>query len=240
MATAVDASSPIRVTGNPTSGGSITSASFTAPANSLLVACVQGNADATGAETLSVADSGGLSWTKQVERTNLETTAGGDSAIFTAPQVTSAARTVALSRTSSSIRRIDLKVYVVTGADLAGTPVDTVTASNEGGSTTNNLTTTSLTPGADGLLFASDGDWGEGGTFQAGDLTQDTTTYTGEYSVCCGFKACTAGVGVTANLNAGGTGAVQHKWCQIIVRAAAGAGGVTIPLMDHHYRLLRT
>jgi hypothetical protein len=226
MATAVDSSSPVRVSGNPASGASITSASFTAPDNSLLVACVQGNPDATGTETLTVTDSGSLTWTQQVQRTNLETTAGGSSTIFTAPQVTSASRTVTLTRTMTvtGARRIDMKIYVVTGADLSGTPVDTVSASNEGGSTTNNLTTTSLTPGADGHLFASDGDWGEGGTFDASsDLTQDSTTYAGEYSVCSGYKTCTSGV--TANLNAGGSGAVQHKWTQIIVRAAAAATG---------------
>lgn len=225
MATAIDASSPVRVSGNPASGGSITSASFTAPANSLLVACCQMNADAAGTETVTVSDSGALTWTKQVERTNLETTAGGNSAIWTAIQTTSAARTVSLTRTGAT-RRIDLKVYVVTGADVAGTPVDTVGASNEGGSTTNNLTTSSLTPGADGHLFASDAEWAALGSFEASsDLTQDTAHYATEYSVCSGYKTTTSGVGVTANLNAAGSGAPQHKWTQITVRASASGTG---------------
>jgi len=221
VSVAVDASSPIRFSGVLASGGTTVSASFTAPANSLIVVCVEsdGATASQGTVTNAVTDSGGLAWTKQVERTVAEATDGGMSAIWTAPQVSSAARTVTITHTRSSGAdvRVTGKVYVVTGTSLA---VDTVAAANEGGSATNNLTTTSITPGGTGLLIAADCDWTAGGdaNHEAGDLTQDTTFWAGLISVCDGHKACTEAVGVTANLNSGGTAAAQHKWCQVVVR----------------------
>lgn len=235
MAIAVDASSPVRFTGtwHVTNGGSITSASFTAPADALLVLCgeVDSN-DGAGARPvaadLTASDSGGLSWTQQVARAGNEAAANGMSAIFTARTTSEVARTVSLvggviTATDWGTGRASAKLYVLTGVDVDGTPVDTVGASNEGGSTANSLVTTSVTPGANGLLIAADTDWNALGTYDASaDLTQDTAHYTGAISVCDGYKACTSGVGVTANLNAGGTSEAQHKWCQIVVREAAG------------------
>lgn len=226
MAIAVDSSSPARFSGSPTTGGSITSASFTAPADALLVVCLE--ADAGTSETLAVtaSDSGGLTWTTRVERNSNETTTGGYSGIFTARTTSSASRTVSLTRSGSS-QLMSAKVYVVTGADVDGTPVDTVGASNEGGSNSNNLTTSSITPGANGLLFAADADWNALGTFQSSsNLTQNTAHYSGLVSVCDGYRTVTSGVAATANLNAAGTSAAQHKWCQIVVREAAGASTV--------------
>lgn len=234
-AAAVDASSPIRWTADLAAGGTMDSASFTAPANSFLVLSIQTDGDTdsnytNGAATPSVSLSTGsaLTWTKQVERTWSETTAGGQSVWWTAPAVTSEARVVRITKDASSVstKRTSAKLYVVTGVDLNGTPVDTVGAGNEGGSGTNSLTTTSVTPGATGLLFAGDTDWNQLGVFTSSDLTIDTADYAGAISVMSGYKACTSGVGVTANLNAGGTGTAQHKWTQIVIREAA-AGGVT-------------
>lgn len=229
MAVAVDASTPARWAGASASGTATTSASFTAPADALLVACVSwdgGDAATHGNFTYAFSDSGGLTWTLQVMRTHRETTDGGASAIYTARTTSAVARTAATTltwtvNTSNNIRR-SVKLYVLTGVDVDGTPVDTVGANNEGGSGTNNLTTTSITPGADGLLLCSDTDWNALGAFQASsDLTQDTAHYTGEISVCSGYKVTTSGVGVTGNLNAAGGSAAQHKWTQVTVRAAA-------------------
>lgn len=225
MAALVDASSPIRFTGSGTGTNfAITSDNFTAPANALIVCCVglDSQGSATGANT--VTDSGGLTWTTQVERAGNETTQGGKSGIFTARTISAVARTVTVTRIAADPSgRVSAKAYVATGADVDGTPVDTVDANNESGSTTNDYTTPSLTPGADGLVFGSDTDWAAQGAFDAGDLTQDTDTYPGQISVCSGWKPVTSGVGVTVNFNAAGTGAAQHKECRIIVRAAAVA-----------------
>lgn len=235
MACAVDASSPLRQSGTPTTtGGSntVVTASFTAPANSLLVLALEidGNDDAF-AGTFTISDSSGLTWTEQVRRSWSETTAGGASFWFTAPAVSSTSRTVTLTRNTgtSGALQLSMKLYVVTGADISGTPVDSVTASNEGGSATNNLNTTSVTPGANGLLFAASCDWNNNGNFEASsNLTQDTTTFPGTISICDGYRTCSSGVALTANLNAGGTGTPQHKWSQIIVREAAGGGATSV------------
>jgi hypothetical protein len=232
MAIRVDSSSPIRFNATGTPPFSQASASFTAPANSLLVLCANLNDSDGSAITSAVSDSGGLTWTQQVARLSTETTAGAESSIWTAVQTTSAARTVTLQwsgTATSPPRRISGKVYVVTGADLAGTPVDTVGASNEGGSLVNDMTTTAVTPGANGLLFVNDSEWQAGGVFDASsDLTQESQSWATEFSVCSGYKACVSGVAVTANLNGNTSAGVQHKWCQIVVRAAA-EGAQTYP-----------
>lgn len=234
MAILVDASTPARWTAvvDLTNGGTVTSAAFTAPANALLVLAVQYDTrDNWSSGTRTAQDSGGLTWTVQVERLGNETTAGGASGIWTARTTSSVSRTVsfvlgtASPSTGWGTGRVSAKLYVLTAVDVDGTPVDTVGAANENGSTTNNINTTSVTPGANGLLFCSDADWNALGAFEASsDLTQDTAHYAGELSVCSGYRTCTSGVGVTGNLNASGTSAAQHKWCQIVVREAGGGG----------------
>lgn len=225
MAIAVDATTPVRWTGQSTSGLSITSAAFTAPADALLVACCSNDSTAVNEVTGAISDSGGLVWTQRALRSALETTAGGYSAIYTARTTSAVSRTVTWNPTwgtADSFRK-SVKLYVLTGVDVDGTPVDTVGASNEGGSTTNNLTTTSITPGANGLLIVCDTDWQQRGTITSTDLTIDPGDYATQISVASGYKTCTSGVGVTGNLDAGGSSAAQHKWCQIIVREVATA-----------------
>jgi len=242
---AVDASTPIRWT-KAFSGGStpdsMASAAFTAPANSFLVVCVcyDGQNDAAWS-AYGINDTGSLGWTERVKRSWSETTAGGMSVIWTARTVSAVSRTISVTGTGETgSTRVSAKVYVLTGVDVDGTPVDTVSASNEGGSTTNSINTTSVTPTADGLLIVCDTDWaaGNGADFQASsDLTQDTAFYTGEISALSGYRTCTSGVGITGNLNAGGGAAVQHKWCQIIVRSGgAGASASDVVSALFQYR----
>lgn len=231
MSIAVDASTPARWSGTPaTPGGTIVSASFTAPADALLVVCINWDDNAGLDQTYTVTDSGGLTWTTRVTRGTTESTSGGGSSIRTARTTSSVSRTITVtSDAGTSGKRVSAKCYVLTGVDVDGTPVDTVGANNEGGSNTNNLTTTSITPGANGLLIVSDTDWNVLGVFTSSDLTIDTADYAGAISVVSGYKICTSGVGVTGNCNAGGTSAAQHKWCQVTVREAAGATPVTHP-----------
>lgn len=227
MPAAVDASSPARFAGaNAANGATFVSASFIPPGSSLVVTCLTADTPVGDAGTNYTITGGGLTWTTQVQRTGTETTAGGMSAIHTAVGA-GASMTVTYTRTlaigGGISGRVSIKVYVCTGIDTAGTPVDSITANNEGGSTTNNLTTTSITAGADGLLLVADTDWSEAGAFQSSsDLTQDSVDYPGEISVCSGYKAVSNGASVTGNLNAAGTGLVQHKWTQIIARASGG------------------
>lgn len=238
MACAVDASSPVRWNSVSASNTNTDSASFTAPANSFLVLCAEFDGDfgvalglGTQTVTVSLATGSALTWTQQVARTWSEGTDGGSAYIITAPAVTSEARVVRVNSTwtanTGSAARRSMRLYVVTGADIDGTPVDTVTANNEGTSTTNNLTTTAITPSSNGLGFGAACDWtaGGGASYEAPSdgSTQDTAWYSGQVSVVDGWRVATSGVAWTINFNAGGAAAAQHKWGQIIVREAAAA-----------------
>ncbi len=214
---------------NTANGATFVSGSFT-PADTTLIVCFIEIDTGTG-DTDSITytpSGGGLSWTQRVIRSTDDATQFGASSIWTAPVSTGASMTITITRgggASGGSGRLSGRALVISGYDTT-TPVDSVGASNEGGSGTNNLTTTSITPGANGFLCAADCDWNALGAFQASsDLTQNTAHYAGQISVCDGYKACTSGVGVTANLDAAGTGTAQHKWCQIVVREAAGGGG---------------
>jgi hypothetical protein len=236
MACAIDASSPGRVSvQNANSGATIVcpaSGTFTPPNGSFLVVCLEWDTAATGAKedfNFAITNSGtALTWTQQVVRTGLETTAGAGSGIYTAPMPTGAAISVTATKindtgaASIGTGRISMKVYVVTGVDLAGTPVDSVTANNEGGSTTQALTLTSLTPAADGMQFVADTDWNVTGVITSSDLTLDHAEYTtpsSQIDVADGYRTVTAGVPVASHITAGGAGP-QHKWTQILVRSA--------------------
>lgn len=111
MTLAVDASTPA-VASAPAGGGAVTTASFTPPAGSLLLALVAVDAGAGG----PITDSRGLTWTKRVDASSSANSAlTGDSAvIWTAPVSTSAAMTVTagVAAPTGSV----LRVLVLTGA----------------------------------------------------------------------------------------------------------------------------
>jgi Tfp pilus assembly protein PilX len=196
---------------------------FTPPNNSLLVVAVMGDSWSTGTQTFTVSG-GSLTWTKRVEQANTDATAGGTAAIWTAPVATGASMSVSIKRTEATAAsgRIAGKVYIVTGY----TGVDTIGAGNKNGSTINNMTTTSITPSANGLLVAVDTEWNALGTPTSSNLTYlDANTWSGQISIGSGYRAATSGVAINANFNANGIEAccdtstnAQHKWAQIIVR----------------------
>lgn len=231
MAVAVDATSPARFAGTPADNVDITSGAFTPPDSTLLVACVNTDTDISTNITVSVSDSLGGSWTQQIEADEGTEAAGGGghSSSWTRLVTTGASMTVSVRRTTTGggDNRVSCKVYVATGVDVGGTAVDTTGAANRGTSTTNNLTTDSVTPGATGLVFANGTDWNVLGIPTSSDLdgedspgTEDGATYA-SVSVVSGFKACTSGVGVTANLDAAGAAAADWQWTQIVAREAA-------------------
>ena len=232
MAVALDASSPIRFTGTPIAGGSITSASFTAPTDAILAVAVQyDGASVAAVGTVSASDTGGLSWSG-VERDAGEGSGGGGAALYWARTPSSGSRTVSITRTGGSggATRFSATCYVYTGADVNGTPVDSITANNEGGSTTNSISTTSVTPTGNGALVVSGTDWSASGACTSSDLLgldsvvgSGHAEYAGAIDVIDGWKACNEAVGVTGNLDAFGAGAVTWKWVQIVIIEAPTA-----------------
>lgn len=231
MAIAIDGSSPIRFFGTPGNGVDITSASFTAPTNSVLVCCVSADTNGSSADiTISVSDSGGLTWSNRVEMD--PGTAGaeaGHASIWRAVQTSSASRTVSVRRTAGdgSTNRISAKVYVVTGADTA-TPDGTT---GSGHSTTNNITPNVYTSTVNNSRgFGCGTDWNQLGLPTSTD-TEDADDYASHISVISLFKAAdtaTSGTTVTMNFDAGGTGAAAWNWVAYELKPAAGGGSQTV------------
>jgi hypothetical protein len=234
VAVAIDASSPARATGSTTNGTLVaTTASFTPPANSVLVATAQANArtngGGNGVGTGAITNSGtALTWTKINER-NLADAGGlsGYAGIFVAVLTTSQAMTATLTMTagtnSNDINTPTIKLYVVTGADLT-TPNGGTT---EGSSTTNALTTTGFTTvGASSMGFFSACDWNAlGPTITSSDCTVDAGGAAGgTISYASGYKVLgTAGSSATFNIDAPGTNAAAWNWVTAEIEVAAAA-----------------
>lgn len=110
---------PINVGTSPAivfnNGNTKTTASFTAPSECILVACVSTETNATSAITNSGT---GLTWTKRRE----QVPGGGPvgyAAVFTAPLVTGRSLTVTSTFSGGASDEGALKVYSFTGVDLA-------------------------------------------------------------------------------------------------------------------------
>ncbi|MEU4225797.1 hypothetical protein AB0F17_16005 [Nonomuraea sp. NPDC026600] len=224
MAIAIDATTPAIVTGTTT----CTTASFTAPANSLLVAL---GAAADGAATLSMSNSGtGLTWTTQVQHMTGEDSGAFAVAAFiaTAVAVPSVARTVTFT-TSSGGSTVDMKLLVVTGADIAGTPVG---AKGEGHSSTANLsaavyTSTVAQSRAVGI--------GTDSTATGGSPTSSDTGFAFDHAFDASgiavYKSAdtgSSGTGVTLNFN--GSGTRTWNWAAIEILPAVASFAAPRPL----------
>lgn len=116
MPIAIDATSPARATANATA---VTSASFTPPAGSILVATVQGSGSAAANPTVAITNTGTVgAWTLVGRATDTTTGSGvmgGVATIHWALITTSAAVTVTATQTSGTADT-SLRIYVVTGA----------------------------------------------------------------------------------------------------------------------------
>lgn len=223
MALAVT-TSPALVVGGATSA---TTASFDAPAGSLLVAVLghnhYGTTTYTGS-TWTMSNSGAaLTWTLGVKRNNADrSAAAAGAAVYTAPVASARSAMTATASISAAAGTVDtpvLSLYVATGADLT-TPVG---ATGGGFSTTNNLTTTGVTlQQAGSLLLVSGMDYSASGTPTSSDLTIRAGTSAGAMSYETGYKSGgAAGSSATGNLDGAGTGAVNWTWVSAEIRAAA-------------------
>lgn len=113
MALAIDASSPASVTSTT---NTVTTASFTPPANGLVVALASiGNSTGSGTFTGTVSDSISSTWTS-FRRQNA---AGeGSAEVWIADAGSATARTVTLLGSSGSAQGVQLSVIVFTGAEV--------------------------------------------------------------------------------------------------------------------------
>ena len=230
MALAVDSSSPVRWSAVTADNADTTSASFTPPSGSLLVAAVEGdfNDGPPPLDPTFVVATSGLTWTLQTKRTPLEggSSSQGYASLWTAPVVTGAAMTIAVRRTTTSggTDRVSCKAYVVTGQHAS--PIGNVA---ENSSTTNNLTASGLTSAAaNSMMFVAATDWAQLGVPVSSDLTEDVADYSGAISVVDGYKLLGGAGAQTANLDAGGSGTAQWNWCALEIKEATGAETITV------------
>ncbi len=213
MAIAIDASSPAIVL---TAADPVTTASFSPPANTLLVACVFVENTTDTAITLSNTGTA-LTWTERRRRTTAEAGVNaGQIAIYTAPNVSAQAGITVTASVASVTSNAAIKVYVLTGADLT-TPVGD---SGEGSSTTNNDTVaayTSTVNNSRGICAAQD--WLALGTPSS---TDDEETFSnGALSGMAVTKSANttpSGSSVTFNLDAAGTSTPRWLWVAVEIK----------------------
>ncbi len=223
MAIAIDASSPAIVT---TTADPVTTASFSPPASTLLVACVFVENSTDQAITVSNTGSA-LTWTQRVIRTTAEAGSNsGEVAIFTAPNTGAQAGITVTASVASVSSYAALKVYVLTGASLTS-PVGTT---GEGNSTTNNVTVTAYTSTVNnsrGICAAQD--WLASGAPSSTDDEETFHTASQLSGMAISKSAATtpAGTSVTFNLDAAGTAAARWLWAAIEILPS-----VTLPLRN--------
>lgn len=153
----IDGSSPAQVTGT----GTRTTAPFTPPAGSVLVALVSYDTGSGGANNQMLSSSPPLSWTLQGRKSPDPGSTGGAGTdggveIWTAPVSTS--QPYAVSDTQARSNDGALKVLVVTGAE---TPSSGAVAAAFGASGTPSVTLT--TTKANSLVVAVSSDWSQRG-----------------------------------------------------------------------------
>jgi uncharacterized protein (DUF2141 family) len=241
VALAVDASSPA-VAQNITaaSTNTATTASFTPPANSLLVVLISGDTFAAGTNsTWTITDNLAthLTYTQRVYSSSTDTpTAGGSSLIYTAPVTTSAAMTVSVTDAGGS-GTADL--YVLVQVLTAGGTAPTVGAN---GKTSSNTASTSVAAsytatGAGSWGFAAVQDWNASGTMTAGGTgnTIIASATPNANFMSYGFARRTTADGVsgtatTITVNMGGSSSAKHI-AALEILDPGGAAPVDIPLL---------
>jgi hypothetical protein len=188
MSISVDAATVARWTGTPANSVAITSASFTAPAGSLLMCCVCGdeNQSAPNGDIVVTCATSGLTWTSRIQRGHIES-GPGYAAIYTAPDAAGGSRTVAVTRTSGTggTNRLSAKLYIVTGQHAS--PIGN---SNSVDWTTDpqNLAITATASGSGGRLFGCGTDFNQTGTPTSSD-TADGGDYAGGISAISAYKS---------------------------------------------------
>lgn len=216
MALLIDASTPATVRAN---ANTVTTASFTAPTGSFIVIHI-GDSSTGGVQTFTVADTGGLTWTKSAANT----TESSEIWWSTAP-ASSVGRTITVTRTLG-VADWGFETVVITGQ--AASPIGAV--NNGGTSTTQNITVAAITTTANNsLVLGGDIDDTANGLITSSDTIRDQThTATGDSGLA--YKAAvtpTSGTAVTLNFVAAG-GVATHRW--VAVEILAGAGAPTTPV----------
>lgn len=223
MAIAIDGSSPAIVT---TTADPVTTASFSPPASTVLVACVFVENSTDQAITMSNTGTA-LTWTQHVIRTTAEAGSNsGEIAIFTAPNTAGQAGITVTATVATVSSYAAIKVYVLTGASLSS-PVG---ATGEGNSATNAITPTAYTStvlNSRGICAAHD--WLAPGAPSSTDdeETFHTASQLSGMAVTKSANTTPTGTAVTFNLDSAGTAAARWIWVAVEILPS-----VTLPLRN--------
>lgn len=182
----------------------VTTATFNAPAASLLVA--HGAVQQESSITSATVSGGSLTWTLRSSRAFGESGFYGYIGVWTAPVPTPQTLSVSISATDQFSG--SLKVWIVTGADLA----EPVGATNSGQTTTRNATVNAYTATQDGSLgFCTVQDWSAlDGTL----VSNDPGWISSENYVMALYKNSPAQAGqtVTFHMNISGGSGSSAEW----------------------------
>lgn len=243
MALALDATTPTRVQKAAT-GNTATTASFTAPANALLLAFwSQDHIDPEPAVP-TIADTGGLTWTLvyRLSQTssptiaaaepNTPTPTGTPSAgvikCWRATTTSAAARTVTVTEVGSTGKEGQLSVKVITDAGSAPTVGAVATAGGSASAPTKAVTTT----GANSWVWAGGNDWDAAGAGTAGTSQTIVDTWAGLNGSYHLWRqtATTASSGTAVTMNL--TAPASQRWnIGVVEIRAAGAAPALPPII---------
>jgi hypothetical protein len=201
----------------------ITTASFTAPANALLVAFNTGDSPAATSNSVTVSDSLGLTWTRAVKR-NFADGKESFADIWTATTTSSAARTVsAAEAVASTPHALVVKVFTDTGTPTVGAVNGAVPGGNL---PTCNLTTTAN----DSWVWACSGDWNAGVIGTAGTsqtLTTSDSVQTANFTGNLWRRTATTATPTAVTLNL--TAPIGSAWTEAVIEIKANTAATAYP-----------
>ncbi len=217
MAIAIDGSTPAIAS---TTASPLTTASFTPPSGSLLVACISSDSNSGVNPTIGISNSGtAFTWTEQIRESAASGGNSGCAVIFTAPVTVSQSMTVTVTSTSSSTAMDEaVQVYVLTGADTSS-PVG---ATGSGSSVVNHITPTVYTSTVNNSWgFGAFTDWADLGAPTSADVA---VTFSGIGTAGAEIRKSAAttpvSTAVTLDYDAPGTAATALNWVAVEIKPA--------------------
>lgn len=231
-----DSSTPAQVD-KTTSGSTATTASFTAPANALLLAWFE--SDSSGQINTTIADTGTLTWTRlarlctnTVGEANTPTPTGtaqsGYISVWKATTSSSASRTVTVTVTGAGGTTKEGMLSVLVYTDTGGAPGTGATGAAGGSASAPSKAVT--TTAANSLVLGGNCDWSAAGAGTAGSaqtmIHDHPGTNISAHVWTQNSVTASSGTAVTMNL----TAPASQTWNQAVIEITANGGaGPTLP-----------
>jgi hypothetical protein len=221
--------------------GAYTSASFTPTANSLVVVwgwAIEESADAIEGTSLTVLDSIGSSFTSRVATTSSPGWGYGIRCWTSEAGGSPAARTVSIDCGATNIHAYRLFIDDITGYDT-GTPVAGAIVGTDADGNGAASVTLAATPTADDIIYGAVATGINSGTIAVTPGTGFTELLDASSAGWANWELETV-TGVTSttvdwiDLNSSTGSALGSTLAALIIKNAAGGGGISIPVVQHH------